>query len=87
MLNKFISVYLDDIFLYFETQKKYIMHLTKVFKRIKNSKLRCKLKHCEFGKDYYKYLGHKGRYGTVQVDSSKTVAVSTWPNPTCIKKL
>ena len=56
MLNEFITVYLNDILVYSETQQEHLMHLRKVFKRIKNSKLGCKLKKCEFGKDYIKYL-------------------------------
>ena len=61
------------------------MHPSKVFERIKNSKLRCKLKKCRFGKDFVKYLGHKIGYGTVQVDPSHSVAFSTWSVPTCVK--
>ena len=54
------------------------MHLKKVFERIKVPELHCKLKKCGFGKYYVKYLGHTIRYRTVEVDPSKTVAVSTW---------
>ena len=61
------------------------MHLNAVFERIRNSKLYCKLSNCEFGRDSYKYLGHRIANGTVSVDSSKTEAVSTWPAPTCFK--
>ena len=38
MLNEFITVYLDNTLVYSETQKENLMHLRKVFERIKNSK-------------------------------------------------
>ena len=59
VLNEFITVYLYDILVYSETQQEHLMHLKKVFERIKNSKLGCKLKKREFGKDYVRYLGYK----------------------------
>ena len=63
------------------------MHLRKVFRRIRISKLLCKLKNCEFEMEYIKYLGHRIEHGTVEVDPSKTVATSTWPTPVYFKEL
>ena len=63
------------------------MHLRYVFERIRKSKLYCKLKKCIFGKEYTKYLGHKIVHRSIEVDPSKTVAVSFWPDPMWVKGL
>ena len=63
------------------------MHLYRIFERLKNFKLYCKLKNCEFGKYCAKDLGHKIANRTVSMDTSKTVSVSKWPVPTYIKEL
>ena len=34
-----------------------------------------------------KYLGHKVSDGTVSVDPTKTEAISTWLQPSCVREL
>ena len=58
-----------------------------MFESIKNSELCCKLKNCEFGKDFIKYWGHKIGHRTAYMDLSKTVPISIWRAPTFFKEL
>ena len=47
----------------------------------------CKLKKCELRKRWIKYLGHEISDGTVLVELAKTEAISTWPEPCCMREL
>jgi len=73
--------------IYSESYEQHLVHLRSVFEKIRQSKLFCKLKKCEFGKTKIKYLGHEIANGTVSVDPAKTEAISTWPEPSCVKEL
>ena len=47
--------------------------------------MQAKLKKCEFGKPYVKYLGHVVGSGELRVDSDKVAAVLEWEPPKDIK--
>ena len=57
-IDDFVLVYLDDILVYSNNEEEYETHLCKVFYRLREYKLQAKLKKCEFGKPYVRYLGH-----------------------------
>ena len=62
------------------------MNLSKVFERIRKTKLFFMLKKCEFEKDSAIYLGYRITNGMVLVDPSRTVVLSIWHASTCIKE-
>ena len=57
-IDDFLLVYLDDILIYSDNADEHEAHLRLVFDRLRKHKLQAKLKKCEFGKPYVKYLGH-----------------------------
>ena len=57
-IDDFVLVYLDDILVYSDNAKEHEAYLRQVFDRLRKHKLQAKLKKCEFGKPYVKYLGH-----------------------------
>ena len=67
-IDDFVLVHLDDILTYSNNAKEYKAHLHKVFDRLCEHKLQAKLKMCEFGKPYVKYLGHIVGSGELCVD-------------------
>ena len=47
-INKFCQIYLNDIFIYNKTRKKFEKHLTQVFQKLKKIELQMNIKKCEF---------------------------------------
>ena len=84
-IDDFILVYLDDILVYSDNADEHEAHLWRVFDRLREHKLQAKLKKCEFGKPYVKYLGHVVGSGELCVDSDKVAAVLDWEPPKDIK--
>ena len=67
-IDGFVLVYLDNILAHSDSAKEHEAHLWQVFDRLREHKLQAKLKKCEFGKPYVKYLGHVVGSGELRVD-------------------
>ena len=80
-----VLVYLDDILFYRDNAEEHEAHLWQTFSRLHEHKLQAKLKKCEFGKPYVKYIGHVVGSGELRVDSDKVAAVLDWEPPKDIK--
>ena len=74
-IGDFVLVYLDNILVYSDNKEEHKTHLGQVFDQLCEHKLQAKLKKCEFGKPYVKYLGHVVGSGELHVDSDKVAAV------------
>ena len=49
-LNKFVITYLNDILIFFETEKKHEKHIKKILKKLQEKNLYFKSEKCEFHK-------------------------------------
>ena len=56
-LGKFVIVYLDDILIFSKTLEDHMMHIRKVFEKLRDEKLLINLKKCSFVKKDLVYLG------------------------------
>jgi hypothetical protein len=86
-LNKFMTVYLDDICIFSKTYEEHLQHLTLVLDVLQQHKLHLSLHKCEFLKDELLYLGHIISKDGVKVDPAKTKAVAQYPPPTDVSTL
>lgn len=57
-LNKFATVYLDDILIYSKTAEEHGRHLRLVLDLLRKHKLHAKMLKCEFWRTEVRYLGH-----------------------------
>lgn len=81
-LDRFVTVYLDDIMVYSRTAAAHEEHLREVFRRLRSHGLCAKRKKCAFGLEQVEYLGHTVSADGVCPDASKISAVADWPTPT-----
>ena len=86
-LDRFMLVFLDDIFIYSSTEEEHISHLREVLEVLRREKLYLKPSKCEWMLPEVEFLGHRiGRDG-LAVDPHKVDAVKQWPTPTNVSEL
>ena len=80
-LGKFIIFYLDDILIFSKTLEDHIMHIQKVFEKLREEKLLINLKKCSFVKKELVYLGFLVSVEGLKMDPEKVEAIFEWPTP------
>ena len=58
-MNEFVRSYLDDFVIYSSSWEEHLVHLNKVFERLRVYQLTCSVKKCFFGKESLEFLGHQ----------------------------
>nr|GEU49584.1 putative reverse transcriptase domain-containing protein [Tanacetum cinerariifolium] len=76
-LDKFVIVFIDDILIYYKTQK-HVEHLRLVLELLKKEKLYAKFSKCEFWLRKGQFLGHVINGNGIHVDPSKIEAIRNW---------
>ena len=54
----FAIAYLDDIIIFSKTPQKHLLHIRKVFEKLRSAKLSMKMSKCNFFSKEIQYLGH-----------------------------
>ncbi|GJS09539.1 putative reverse transcriptase domain-containing protein [Tanacetum coccineum] len=75
-LDKFVIVFIDDILIYYETQKEHVEHLRLVLELFKKEKVYAKFSKCEFWLREVQFLGHLINGKGIHVDPSKIEAIA-----------
>ena len=83
----FVAVYLDDILIFSKTAEEHLEHLRQVLQILKENKLYCKLKKCEFNQTELRFVGHIVGAKGIRPDPEKLSAVTDWPAPHDIHEL
>ena len=86
-LNVFVTVYLNDILIYFNTKKKHEQHIKKVLKKLKKIKLKVKLKKSRFHTQKVKFLRFIIRHNQIRINLKKTRTVTKWSRLKKIKNI
>ena len=74
-LGRFVIVYLDDIFIFIKTLEDHIMHIHKVFEKLREERLLINLKKCSFVKKELVYLGFVILEEGLKMDPKKVKAI------------
>jgi hypothetical protein len=85
-LHKFVTVYLDGVFIFSRTLEEHLEHMRLVLQRLKEDGLNLRLKKCCFGLQEMEYLGYTVSAGKISVSTKKVEAVADWPVPTTRKE-
>jgi hypothetical protein len=80
-INKFVIVYLDDIYIYSESPKQHIEHLRLVLQKLREHRLFIKMPKCYWGRKKLEYLGIIVGNGTLRTTLDKISTVKDWPLP------
>jgi len=86
-LDKFCTVYLDDILVFSRSEEEHQEHLRWVFGQLRAHELKVKHAKCKFGVDHIEYLGHLVTAEGVKPDPGKTAVIEKWPPPTCVREV
>ncbi|GKG11571.1 putative reverse transcriptase domain-containing protein, partial [Tanacetum coccineum] len=80
-LDKFIIVFIDDIFIYSKDEKEHEEHLKAILELLKEEKLYAKFSKCEFWISKVQFLGHVIDSRGIYVDPAKIESIKDWASP------
>ena len=83
--SEFATAYLDDILIFSSTFEEHLSHLNIIFQKLRQLKLKLKLKKCSFLKTETNYLGFVIDEQEIKPDQKKVEAIRSLPVPTCVK--
>src|ERR1051325_4894527 len=87
VMHKEIEVYVDDKIAKSKTEKEHIVHLRKLFERLRKYKLRLNPKKCTFRVWSGKLLGFIVSQRGIEVDPDKVKAIQGMPAPRTEKEV
>src|SRR3954463_5244653 len=86
-LDKFVVVYLDDIFIYSKNKEEHAEHLRLILEKLREHKLYAKYSKCEFWLPEVTYLGHVISKDGVAVTPERIQAILDWTPPNSVKQV
>lgn len=86
-LDRFVVVYLDDIVIYFEGLDEHVVHLKRVFQKLREHELYVKREKCEFCSLGITFLGHVISHGNIKMDRGKVEVILDWSIPCNVGQL
>ncbi|XP_052724082.1 uncharacterized mitochondrial protein AtMg00860-like [Vigna angularis] len=86
-LDKFVVVFIDDIFIYSKSREEHEEHLRMVLGVLREKELYAKLSKCEFWMNEVHFLGHVVSAGGILVDPAKVRAVLEWESPSSVTEV
>ena len=87
ILNRNVSVYIDDIIVYSRTIEEHMNHLRQVFERLDSRDLRLHPQKCRFLCDEIKFLGFVINKSGIKPDPTRTEAIRKFPVPQKVKDI
>jgi hypothetical protein len=86
-LNKIYICYLDNILVYSEDEKQYVMHIKQVLEVLIGKRFCLKLSKYNFYTKEIMFLGYIIILGKIGLDPKKVQAITTWETLIIIKQI
>ena len=86
-LDQFVVVFVDDIFIYSQSEWEHEYHLRIVLEFLRDHQLYAKFSKCEFWLTEVIFLGHMVLTSGVSVDPQKVEVVMSWERPKSVFKI
>jgi hypothetical protein len=86
-LDKFVVVFIDDIFVYSKSEEEHAEHLRVVLTRLRDHQLYAKFSKCEFWLKEVQFLGHMLSAERVAVDPGKVKDILNWKPPISVHEV
>jgi hypothetical protein len=86
-MDKFVVVFIDDIFIFSKTEEEHEKHLRLVLKKHRSNQLYTKFSKCEFLLTAVAFFGHVISAGGVSVDPGKVRDIVNWMPPTNVSEI
>lgn len=83
----FVFVYIDDILVASSDEEMHIIHIRKVFERLKEHGINIKASKCQFGVTTLDFLGHSITKDGIQPALSRIQAINNLVSPNSIKRI
>ena len=81
-MNRFVTVYMDDIIIYSKNMEEHAKHLKQVLAAMTTAGYKCRRDKCCFGVASVNFLGHIVSGNGLAVDPAKVKVVNDWEPPT-----
>jgi hypothetical protein len=86
-MDRFIVVFIDDIFIYSKSGSDHEEHLRLVLQKLKDNQLYAKYSKCEFWIGEVPFLGHIISNGGIALDPAKVKEIMEWRVPTTVTEI
>jgi hypothetical protein len=86
-LDRFVVVFIDDIFIISKSDSDHEEHLRLVLQKLRDNQLYAKFSKCEFLIDKVPFLGHVISNGGISVDPAKVKKLVAWSVPTTVTEI
>jgi hypothetical protein len=86
-LNNFVSIYINDIFIYSNFKKEHIKHVKKKLQRLQNADLQTNIDKCEFSIHEIKYFELIVDRNEIRMNSEKIKTILQWATSQNLKQI
>ncbi len=86
-LDDFVSIYINDIFIYSNSKRKHIKHVKKILQRLRDAELQTNIDKCEFSIHEIKYLEFIVDRDEIRMNSEKIETILQWATSQNFKQI